>query len=46
MQITEQCVPWKVASGVENPVFQAWQFQAIGVCRKFQVGSCAESKSL
>jgi hypothetical protein len=38
MQFSDWCAPWKIASGVENLVLQALQFQQMGICRKFPGG--------
>jgi hypothetical protein len=38
MKFVDWYAPWKVASGAENLVLQALQFQKVGICRKFPSG--------
>jgi len=35
MQITGQCVPWKIINCAENFVYQMLQFQKMAVCHEF-----------
>jgi hypothetical protein len=38
MQFSDRCAPWKIASGAENLILQALQFQQMVICRKFPGG--------
>jgi hypothetical protein len=36
IHIMNECVPWKFASDVKNPVLQVLQIHYTGICHKFQ----------